>query len=85
MPEPRLFSIGTIVVLKSIWLDQHVKLITLVGLNIVEHVIVPIELVSKLHVSFDILIKLVSILPIKIAIPPILSNNIYQIRFSNMK
>jgi hypothetical protein len=34
--KPRLFSIGTIVVLTSIWSNQLVKLITSVGLNLVD-------------------------------------------------
>ncbi len=34
--EPRLFSIGTIVVLTLVWFDQPIKLITLTSLNLVE-------------------------------------------------
>jgi hypothetical protein len=34
--ELGLFSIGTIVVLRLVWSDQLVKLITLAGMNIVE-------------------------------------------------
>jgi len=37
--NPRLFSIGTIAILTSLWLDQLVKLITSRGLNLVEQVI----------------------------------------------
>jgi hypothetical protein len=37
--EPRLFSIGTIAIPTSFWLDQLVKLITSKGLNLVEQVI----------------------------------------------
>jgi hypothetical protein len=43
--EPRLSSIRTIHVLILIRLKQHVNLITLVGLNLVEHVYVHVELV----------------------------------------
>ncbi len=61
-----LFSIGTIDVFTSIWSNQHVKLITSVGLNFVEHV----EHVSKPLVSFDVPIKSIHVQPIKITIPP---------------
>ncbi len=37
--EPRLYSIGTIVIPTSLWLNQLVKLITSRGLNLVEQVI----------------------------------------------
>ncbi len=37
--NPRLFSIGAIAILTSLWLDQLVKLITSRGLNLVEQVI----------------------------------------------
>jgi hypothetical protein len=37
--EPRLFSIGTIAIPTSLWLDQPVKLITSKGLNLVEQLI----------------------------------------------
>jgi hypothetical protein len=63
-----LFSIETIVVLTSIWLDQLVKLITSIGLNLVEHVIVHVEPVSKSRVSSNIPIKLVFVLHVKIII-----------------
>jgi hypothetical protein len=39
-------------------------------LNLVEHVIKPIELVYEPHVSFDIHVKLVHVQPVKIVIPP---------------
>jgi hypothetical protein len=68
--ELRLFSIGTIVVLTSVWLDQPIKLIISTSLNIVEYVIVPIEPMFELLVSFDILVEPISILHVKIAIPP---------------
>ncbi len=44
--KPRLFSIGTIVVPTSIWSNQLAKLITSSYLNLVEHVIKHVELVS---------------------------------------
>jgi hypothetical protein len=56
-----MFSIGTIVVPTSVWLNQHVKLITSTCLNLVKQVNKPIELVSKPHVLFDMLIKPVPI------------------------
>ncbi len=65
-----LFSIGTVVVPTSIWSNQHVKLITLTCLNIVEQVYVLVELVFVLLVSFDIPIEPISILHVKITIPP---------------
>jgi hypothetical protein len=34
--EPRLFSIGTIVVFTLVWSNQSIKLITLASLNLVE-------------------------------------------------
>jgi len=45
--KPKLFSIGTIVVPTLVCSNQLVKLITLVGFNLVEQVIVHVELVSK--------------------------------------
>jgi len=48
---------GTIVVFTSISLNQPIKLITLVGLNLVEQVIKLVELVFEPLVSFDIPIK----------------------------
>ncbi len=36
----KLFSIGTIVVLTPIMLEQHVNLIPSIGLNLVEHVFI---------------------------------------------
>jgi hypothetical protein len=63
-----LCSIKTIIVLTSIWLYQLVKLITSIGLNLVEHVIVHVEFVSKSHVSSNILVKLVFVLHVKIII-----------------
>ncbi len=59
--ERGLFSIGTIIVPTSIWSNQLVKLILLIGLNLVEQVNKPIELVSQPLVSFDILVKLVNV------------------------
>jgi hypothetical protein len=61
--KPKLFSIGTITVFTSVLSYQLVKLTTLVGLNLVEHVFV-------LIVSFDISIELVCVLLVKIVIPP---------------
>jgi len=34
--QPRLFSIGTIAILTSIWSNQSFKLITITGLNLVD-------------------------------------------------
>ncbi len=53
----RLFSIGTIVVPTLVWSNQHIILITSTCLNLVEHVIKPIEPMSKPLVSFNILVK----------------------------
>jgi hypothetical protein len=68
--EPKLFSIGTIVVPTSVWSYQHVKLITSIGLNLVEHVYVPIEPMYVLPISSYIPVKLESVLLVKITIPP---------------
>jgi hypothetical protein len=59
--EPRLFSIKTIAILTSLWLDQPIKLITSRALNLVEQVIYPIKLVLESPISFDVPIKLVLI------------------------
>ncbi len=67
--KPWLFSIGTIVVPTSVWLDQLVKLITSTSLNLVEHVIKLGEPVFNPLVSSDILAKPVPVRPIKIVIP----------------
>jgi hypothetical protein len=67
--EPRLFSIGTIVVPTLVWLDQPVKLITLVGLNLVEHVIILVEHVFESYISCNIPVKFIYELLVKIAIP----------------
>jgi len=67
--EPRLFSIGTIVVLTSIWLDQHVKFIASTGLNLVEHVIVPAEPLSESLISSYIHVEPIFVLHVKIVIP----------------
>jgi len=66
--KPKLFSIGTIVILTSVWLDQLVKLTTSRCLNLVEHVYVPIEFLFVLPISSDIPVKPIFILFIKIAI-----------------
>ncbi len=68
--KPGLFSIGTIVVLIIIWSYQPVKLITSTSLNLVEQVIVHVEPLSKLHVSFVIHVKLIFVLHVKIVISP---------------
>jgi len=67
--EPRLFSIGTIVVPTLVWSNQLVKLITVTCLKLVKHVIKNIQHVSEPHVSFDIPIKPVRVRTIKIIIP----------------
>ncbi len=64
-----VFSIGTIVVCTSIWSNQHVKLITLTCLNLVEHVIKHVELMFKPHVSSNIPIKPIYVQHVKIVIP----------------
>jgi hypothetical protein len=67
--EPRLFSIGTIVVITSVWSNQPIKLITSTGLNLVEQVIKHVEPMFEPHVLFNVPIKLVYVRPIKITIP----------------
>jgi hypothetical protein len=67
--EPRLFSIGTIVVATLVWLDQLVKLITSTNLNLVEQIYVPIEPIIVLPISSDIHFELVFILHVQIVIP----------------
>jgi hypothetical protein len=67
--EPRLFSIGTIVVLTSIWSNQSFKLITITGLNLVDQVIKPVEPMFKPLISSNIPIKLVPIQHVKMVIP----------------
>jgi hypothetical protein len=52
--EPRLFSIGTIAILTSIWSNQSVKLITLAGLNLVEQVNKHVEPMFAPHVLSNI-------------------------------
>jgi ADP-dependent phosphofructokinase/glucokinase len=68
--ELELFAIGTIVVPKSIWSNQLVKLITSIGLNLVEHVIKLVEPMFEPHVSYEILVKSILIRHVKIVIPP---------------
>jgi hypothetical protein len=68
--KPWLFSIGTIVIPTLVWSNQPIKLSTSVGLNLVEQVIKPIELVFETLVLSDIPIKLVPIRLVKIVIPP---------------
>jgi hypothetical protein len=63
-----LFSIETIVVLILVWLDQLVKLITSLGLNLVGKVNKFIEHVSKPPILFNIFVKLVPVRPVKIVI-----------------
>jgi hypothetical protein len=67
--KPRLFSIGTIVVPTLVCSNQPVKLITLVGFNLVEQVIVHVELVSKSLVLSNIHVKLLFTLLVHITIP----------------
>jgi len=67
--EPRLFSIGTIVVLTSIWSNQSFKLITITGLNLVDQVIKPVEPMFKPLISSNIPIKLVPTQHVKMVIP----------------
>jgi hypothetical protein len=67
--KPRLFSIRTIVILTIVWSNQLVKLITSIGLNLVEQVIVHVEFVSKSLVLSNIHVKPISTLPIHITIP----------------
>jgi hypothetical protein len=55
--EPRLFSVGTIVVPTSIWLDQPIKLITSGGLNLVGQVNKLVEPMSEPLVSYDVHVK----------------------------
>ncbi len=62
--KPWLFSIGTIVVLIPTRLEQHVNLITLGSLNLVERVYVHVEPVYVLHVSSYIHVEPIFVLPI---------------------
>jgi hypothetical protein len=59
--KPWLFSIGTIVVLTSIWSNQHLKLITSPSLNFVKQVNKHVEPMSKPHVFSDVPIKSVHV------------------------
>ncbi len=83
--EPRLFLIGTITILTLVWLDQPIKLITSVGLNLVKHVNKLVEPMSEPPISSNIPMKLVPIRLVKIGIPLDTFNNIYQRHFSNLK
>jgi hypothetical protein len=67
--ELRLFSIRTIVVPIPVRLEQPNNLIALACLNLIEHVYVPIELVSLLLVLFDTLVKSIFVLLVQIVIP----------------
>jgi hypothetical protein len=60
---------GTIVVPTTIWSNQLVKLITSLGLNLVEQFIKPFEPMFEPHVLSNIPIKLVFIQHVKITIP----------------
>ncbi len=64
----KLFSIGTIIVPTLVWSNQLIKLITLAGLNIVEQVIIHVEHVFESLVSFNIPVKLIYVLLVKIVI-----------------
>ncbi len=66
----RLFSIRTNIVLTSIWLIQPIKLITSVGLNLVEQIIIHVDLMSQSSISSYIPIEPIFVLHVKIVIPP---------------
>jgi hypothetical protein len=84
--EPRLLSIGTIVVLTLVWLDQLVKLIPSASLNLVEQGYVHVEPIIVLPISSHIHVELVFVLHVQIVIPlNTFSNKIYQRFFSNLK
>jgi hypothetical protein len=66
-----LFFIGTIVLPTLVWLDQPIKLITLVGIfNIVEHVIELVKPMFKSLVLSYIPTKSIHVQFVKIVIPP---------------
>jgi hypothetical protein len=56
--------------LRQVWSNQHVKLITLVGFNLVKQVNKPIEPVFEPLISSTIPIKSVFVRLVKIVIPP---------------
>ncbi len=62
--KPWLFSIGTIVVLILARLEQHVNLITLASLNLVEQIYVHVEHVYVLLVLSYIHVEPIFVLPI---------------------
>jgi hypothetical protein len=68
--EPRLFSMGTIVIPTLVCSNQHVKLITSASLNLVEQVVKHVEPMLEPHVLSNIPIKLISVQLVKITIPP---------------
>jgi len=65
----KLFSIGTIVVPTLIKLEQLVNLIPSIGLNLVEHVSILVELIYVIHVLYKILVEPVFVLHVQIIIP----------------
>jgi hypothetical protein len=67
--KPKLFSIGTIVVLTSVWSDQPIKFIASTNLNIVEHVKILVEHVLESPISSYIHVEPIFVLHVKIVIP----------------
>jgi hypothetical protein len=77
-----LFSIGTIYVPTLIRSRQHVSFISSTGLNLVEHVFVPVEPIYLPYILFDIPIKTIFVLLVQISIPPnILKQHLLKILF----
>jgi hypothetical protein len=68
--EPRLLSIGTMVISTSIYSNQPIKLMTSIGLNLIKRVSKPIEPVLKPPILSNILVKPMLIQTVQLAIPP---------------
>jgi hypothetical protein len=83
--KPIMFSIGTITVPTIVWSNQPVILITLAGLNLVQHVIKIVEPMFEPPISFDIFVKLVLVRSVKITIPPDTFQQHLPYIFSNSK
>ncbi len=65
----KLFSIGTIVIPILVGLEQLVKFITYVGLNLIEQVYVPGEPISILPILSNIHVESMFVLHVQITIP----------------
>jgi hypothetical protein len=62
--KPRLFSIETISIFTPMRSKQLVNLISSIGLNLIEHVTILIELISILPIQYDQHVKIIFVLPI---------------------